>query len=170
MWQQWIAVALLILTFAAGVRSEEWGTPVQKYARAIHWHRDMQTARLTARATNRPLLLVFADGRCEHCRRLDALTLAHPEIVDAIERSFVPVRLDLESGAHAVDVLGVSALPTSVVLSPRADLLGRAVGYVDGHQYYALLTASRRLHQRIDEQDAASDITRNLPARTLRRP
>jgi hypothetical protein len=88
-----------------------------------------------------------------------------------IERRFVPVRLDLETGAHAADVLGVSALPTSIVMSPQADLLGRIVGYVDGHRYYAVLTASRRLQQRIElEESAPLGFTPSLPVHSSHTP
>ena len=168
---QSIAGTLCVLALTLGSFGATPGESDVLPARGIHWHTDLEAARIVARATNRPLLLVFADTRCEHSRRLHAVTLSHPQMVDYIERRFVPVRLDLESGAHAAHVLGVSALPTSIVMSPRADLLGRIVGYVDGHRYYAVLAASRRLQQRIElDESAPLGITRSLPGHSPHTP
>lgn len=164
MQRQAIAGTFCVLVLIVGSFGAAPGDSTASPADGVHWHTDLHAARIVARATNRPLLLVFDDPRCEHSRRLHAMTLSHPQMVYYIERRFVPVRLDLETGAHAAHVLGVSALPTSIVMSPQADLLGRVVGYVDGHRYYAVLTASRRLHERIEfEESAPLGITPSLP-------
>jgi thioredoxin-related protein len=171
MQRQAIAGTLCVLALTVGALGAAHEESAAIPAGRIHWHTDLESARIMARATNRPLLLVFDNPRCEHSRRLHVVTLSHPQMVDYIERRFVPVRLDLETGAHAAQVLGVSALPTSIVMSPQADLLGRIVGYVDGHRYYAVLAASRRLQQRIElEESAPLGITPHLPAHSPRIP
>ena len=147
-----------LLVHAGAVRG---GDPPDESA--IHWHTDLDTARLTARATDRPLLIVFGADRCPHCRRLHATTLSHPQIVHYIGRRFVPVRLDVDQDARVAKILGVKSLPTSIVLSPQADLLGRIVGYIEAHRYYSVLESSRQLGRRVAEAEAAAALSGARP-------
>jgi thioredoxin-like negative regulator of GroEL len=142
------------LAYAAGPRGGEGPEPA-----TILWHADLDTARLTARATGRPLLIVFTSSRCEHSRRLHSTTLARPQIVYYVGRRFVPLQLDVEHDARVAKILGVRSLPTSVMLSPQGDLLGRIVGHVDGHRYFSVLESSRQLCQRVAEAEAAAALS-----------
>jgi thioredoxin-related protein len=147
-------VLIAVLTLAGGLRSDELLLPAE-----IEWQDDLDAAYLLSRATRRPMLLVFEADWCEHCSHLHATTLAHPQLVSYVGQRFVPVRLKVADERRAAEIFGIKSVPTSIVLSPQADLLGRAIGQIDAHRYYALLESCRRLHRRIQtaESDPGSD-------------
>jgi hypothetical protein len=59
---------------------------------AVHWLRDLESGKLAAEKSGKPLLVLFQEvPGCSNCTRYGNTTLSHPLIVEAIETHFVPV-------------------------------------------------------------------------------
>ncbi len=93
------------------------------------WHHDMQKAHQVAISEGKPMLIVFGASWCKFCTKLEKETLTNPRMAQFISQNFVPVHLDLDEEKKIGKILGVKSLPCTVVLSPKADLLGKIVGY-----------------------------------------
>jgi thioredoxin-like negative regulator of GroEL len=123
----------------------------------IHWQTDLKEARAISVQDNRPLLIVFGAEWCTFCHKLEKQTLSDPELVEYINTKFVPVKLDVEEHKRIASVLEVESLPASVILSPKADLLGTITGYFDKPEYQASLSDALILDKKLAQASAVEE-------------
>jgi len=115
-------------------------------AQSVRWLHDLQAAQRASVATGRPMLIVVGGPKCYYCKKLDAEVFANPTVARYINSAFIPVHLDYTKHARAVQILEVKSLPTTVILSPEADLLGSIEGFVNVRDYAIVL------HQAVEYQ------------------
>lgn len=137
-----LCLACVVLTIAAiGTRS--WARSTQTVKKAsVQWHHDLKAAHKVSVATGRPLLILFGASWCIHCREFERETLSDPTLVRYVNAQFVPVHLDLDKDKRVAQILDVKSVPTSVILSPEADLMGSAVGALGKSECQKFLRAA----------------------------
>ena len=128
----------------------------------IRWSKDLYAAHNVSVETGKPMLILIASESCPPCRKLKTATFSDPRIVKYINASFIPVQLDFEKDAKAIEILEVEQIPTTIVLSPNADLLGRLVGFATAQDYHAALEKTRVVHRRIESLRQASASKENV--------
>jgi thioredoxin-related protein len=116
-----IAVFTLTARMTAAAQSQQ----------RVQWQPSLRAAHRSAVSTNRPILIVFGASWCYYCKKLEAETLNDPTVSQIINSNFVPLHLYFDKDRRVAEILEVKSLPTAVVLSPNADLLGSIVGYVN---------------------------------------
>jgi thioredoxin-related protein len=127
-------------------------------AEPIQWQSDLQTARRAAVESGRPILIVVGGDRCTYCRKLEAETLGDPSVATYVNTSFIPVHLDCKKDRRATEILEVQALPTCVVLSPEADLLGTIEGFIRPPEFTNMLHQSLNYHRKLQKERAAGNV------------
>lgn len=130
-------------------------------AQAVHWLHDLQAAQRASVATGRPMLIVVGGPKCYYCKKLDAEVFANATVAKYINSAFIPVHLDYYKHTRAAQILEVKSLPTSVILSPEADLLGSIEGYVNLREYSVVL------HQAVEYQRSLREV-QSLASREAR--
>lgn len=143
------AAAWTVLLVASGLCTAIGAGPA---AKAIHWHGNLAAAHELAVKESRPLLIVFGGPNCVYCRKLDKETFHNKFVAEFVGKNFVAVKLDIERDQKIADVLEVKSLPTTVILSPNADLLGTIVGYVKTDRYKKSLTAALEFQELLRKQ------------------
>ncbi|MEX2285898.1 MAG: thioredoxin family protein [Planctomycetaceae bacterium] len=128
---------------------------------AIQWHSDIFKAHDVSVKTDRPMLILISSEGCPPCLKLKSSTLSDPRIARFVNQAFVPVKLDFEKDARIIEILEVEHIPTTVVLSPEADLLGRLVGYASVQDYYKALDKTRQIQGKIDSLRQAAATKKN---------
>ena len=113
----------------------------------LKWSHDLKSAHAISVRTNRPMMVVFGADWCGFCKKMERTTFQDPQMVKYIESNFIPVHLDFDKDKKAAEVLGVKSLPTTVVLSPDVDLLGRYKGFADTEK-----KMSKQLQQSLQTQ------------------
>lgn len=131
--------------------------------KAINWHSDLKKAHKESLNQNRPMLIVFAADWCDHCRKMDRTTLADPHLITRINNDFIPVRLDIKKDRKIAEILDVERIPSTIFLSPRADLLGRTVGFVGQRQYQETVDKVQIVHKHIEEKLAQAAGNQSVP-------
>ena len=121
----------------------------------IQWQTDLNEAHQQAVIENRPMLLVFDADWCQYCDKMDNATFKDSSVANYVNEKFVPVHLDLADNMKIAEILEIERIPCTIALSPRADLLGRVVGYVNTVQYRETLGRVRALQARVERKLAA---------------
>lgn len=122
----------------------------------LNWQTNLQAAHKKAVAENKPMLLVFGAEWCHYCKKLEKETLSSSEMAKYINETFVPIHLDTDKEERVAEILKVSSLPCSIVLSPNADLLGRIEGYHTVAPFYKQLAAAKQRHQIVQRTSNAT--------------
>ena len=98
-------------------------------AAELHWGNDLKKAAAESQATGKPILITFTASWCHYCHKLLDETFTDPQVIARVNEYFVPVVLDADENERAVDLLGIEAFPSTVVISPELNVLGRITGY-----------------------------------------
>lgn len=107
----------------------------------INWQQDIETAKSTARQTNRLVLVhVVADG-CGPCAALEKNVFNQPGVATAIEQQFVPVKLNANEFPGIATGFGITRVPTDVIITPDGQILGKAISPPTPMGYVAEMTA-----------------------------
>ena len=125
----------------------------------VQWQPSLQEAHKVATAQNKPMLLVFGAEWCHFCKKLEKETLDSPQMAAYVNESFVAVHLDADKDKKAVEILKISGLPCSVVLSPGAEMLGRIEGYHQAPAFHQQLMAAKQKHQLIQRTAVSGSST-----------
>lgn len=131
--------------------------PVQatQAPQSIQWLHDLNKAHRLSKETGRPILIVFGGPWCQYCKKLDKEVLSHKTIVKYVNATFIPVHLDAQKDERAAKILEVKSLPTTIVLSPDADLLGSVEGYVAAKDYATVLKQSVQFQKSLQQDQMA---------------
>jgi thioredoxin-related protein len=122
----------------------------------IHWQSDLREARAISLRENRPLLVMFSADWCTFCHKLERQALSDPELVAYVNARFIPVKLDVEEHKRIAAILEVESLPATVILSPKADLLGTITGYFEKSEFQASLKDALALDKKLHQTAATS--------------
>src|SRR5438270_8337492 len=63
---------------------------------AIHWHNDLESAKVMAKETGRLVLVHFWTPTCGPCMALEQNVFNQPGVASALETQFVPVKLNAD--------------------------------------------------------------------------
>lgn len=126
----------------------------------VKWVDNLQVARKNAIAQNKPILIVFGAEWCGYCKKLEKQTLGAPEVASFINDSFVPVHLDLDKERRVGEILEVTSLPCTIVLSSDAELLGRIEGYHTAAPFKQQLSTARQQFLQVQATAPAEKATR----------
>jgi thioredoxin-related protein len=154
-----VAVGATLYAKSSPAKSSPLPSPTAKApkpAPAVQWLDDLETARRASVATGRPMLIVFGGKHCVFCKKLDNEVFTHPVLAKYINTAFIPVHLDFEKNSRAAKILEVKSLPTSVILSSEADLLGSIEGFVATREFAEVLHKSIEFQRTLrDEKTVA---------------
>ncbi|MBT5017765.1 MAG: thioredoxin family protein [Planctomicrobium sp.] len=122
----------------------------------LNWQSNLQAAHRQAVSENKPMLLVFGADWCHFCKKLEKETLNSNEMAKYINSEFVPIHLDTDKDKKVAEILKVSSLPCSIVLSPNADLLGRIEGFHTTAPFHKQLAAAKQRLQIVQRTSSSS--------------
>ena len=89
----------------------------------IAWRTNVDAAKIEAAQSGRLLLLHFYTQSCGPCRLLDQNVLSQPQVGAAVERNYVPVKVDADASPALAHMFRIDRVPTEVVLTPEGNVL-----------------------------------------------
>lgn len=105
------------------VRAEEASKP-------IAWREDLRVAIESARREKQPLLVFVTATWCGYCGKMERETWANTDVIQAVRKQFVPVRVDADENRVLLQRLGVMAMPTCLVIDPQGTVVSRSEGFM----------------------------------------
>jgi protein disulfide-isomerase len=87
----------------------------------IAWRSNLDAAKIEAAQSNRLLLLHFYTQTCGPCKLLDQNVLSQPQVGAAVEREYVPVKIDADASPALAHMFRIDRVPTEIVLTPQGN-------------------------------------------------
>ncbi len=98
-------------------------SPRPNKAHLIHWnHWDDETFKMAQRA-DKPVYLSISAVWCHWCHIFDETTLSDPDVIELINRDFIPVRVDADKNPHIQSRYLAGGWPTSAFLTPTGNTI-----------------------------------------------
>lgn len=123
-----IYVVLLVGVIAGMVMLQRKAKSPNQQAEPIEWLLTFDEATAQAKAKNLPIMAYFFDEGNEVCRRMDAVTFAHPA-VRAEARKFICVRIDGPAHPELVERYLAIVYPAVAFISPSGERLPVILNY-----------------------------------------
>jgi protein disulfide-isomerase len=101
----------------------------------LRWRSDLESAKREAAQTRKLVLLHFGATWCNPCKNLEETVLSQPQVAQAIEQQFVPVKLDVDRARPIAQQYQVGPIPADVVITPSGQVVGRGTGYLPAAKY-----------------------------------
>ena len=139
-------------------------------AAELKWGKDLKQAAAESQKTGKPILITFTASWCHYCHKLLDETFTDQKVIARVNEYFVPVVLDADENEKAVNLLGVEAFPSTVVISPELNVLGRIRGFHPAPQMAQQLapfckTKQPELQQAVVKKTPEKPATRPVAAR-----
>lgn len=98
-------------------------SPRPNRAAEIPWHTWGAEAFALARSSDRPILLSLSAVWCHWCHVMDETSYSDPEVIAAIARDFVPIRVDNDERPDINARYNMGGWPTTAFLAPDGTIL-----------------------------------------------
>jgi YHS domain-containing protein/thiol-disulfide isomerase/thioredoxin len=114
--------------------------PALAQQEAVHWHNDLESAKVVAKQTNRLVLVHFWTPSCGPCMALNQNVFNQPGVANAIETQFVPVKLNADENSATATWYGITRVPTDVIVTPDGQIVGKIISPPTPAAYVAEVT------------------------------
>src|SRR5580704_13855783 len=91
-------------------------------SKKINWREDLAQAQAEAKSRDLLLWIQFTGPWCINCRRMDRATFVHAGVVLRSREQFVPVKLRSDEHEALAVSLGLTSLPSTVIVRPNAEV------------------------------------------------
>jgi thioredoxin-related protein len=123
---------LLLVLLVAGAASG----PVA--ADKIDWHTyDSGMAR--SKFEKKKVFLHFYADWCTYCVEMERKTFRDPAVIAALNRDFIPIRVDSDRDKPTASLYRVKGLPDTWFLSESGEIIGHRPGYISTDQLMGIL-------------------------------
>ena len=121
----------------------------------INWREDLGQAQAEAKSRDLLLWIQFSGPWCINCRRMDRATFVHSGVVSQSRDHFVPIKLRSDEHEALAMNLGLSSLPSTVIVRPNGEMVEKYEGYIEPETFEVMLGEVLRREGRTSEQIAA---------------
>ena len=105
----------------------------------IHWEVTLDNAQRIAGQTNRLVLIEFWATWCDYCKRMDTEVFMQPAVVAQVTANYVSVKINADHFPATAKQYGITALPTTVIITPQGQVLDSMRGKIEVAEYVARL-------------------------------
>ena len=146
---------LMFLAVTASAPAQDPADADKKAARSIRWRESYAKALEESRSTTRPLLIDFEADWCGWCKKLDRETFGNGQVIQLVEKLFVPVRIDTDHEPKLAAKFAVKGLPTILLLSPNEKELQRLSGFRPAAKFLGELRQTIKTTSSLEELEKA---------------
>lgn len=98
-------------------------------AAGVQWRSSFLDALNESVKTKKHMVVQVTADWCTYCKKMDAVTMADPEIASLINSSFIPVKLDADAQKSLVQRIKVEYVPSTVIISGDRKILAKLPGF-----------------------------------------
>jgi thioredoxin-related protein len=128
----WEVLVLLLVLSAGGAAS---GLAA---ADTIEWH-SYEAGMARSKAETKKVFLHFYADWCTFCVEMDRKTFKDPAVIAALNRNFIPIRVDSDRNKEIAALFRVKGLPDSWFMDENGAVIGHRPGLIPPEQLLAIL-------------------------------
>jgi thioredoxin-related protein len=132
--KRYVVSALLAVILVLGA---SWPVFAKGY-KDIHWV-TYEDALQKQRELKKPVLIFFHLPYCYRCKEMIAWVYSKPEVIDFINRNFIPVTVDMDKDKSLVKQMNVTYPPTHIFLAPDGKEALRVKGSISKDRFLKIL-------------------------------
>ena len=100
----------------------------------IRWQTNLKQAARQAQAEEKSMLIQIGASWCGFCHKMERETYKDPKVIKHVNSCFIPILVDADQSAELVEAIGVSGLPTTVIITPKLKIIKKISGYVAANE------------------------------------
>lgn len=97
------------------------------YQEKVMQYEPFKEASAKALAEDKLIMIFYTAEHCRYCKKMENEVMSDPDVIKALEKGFVSVKIDVEKGKNPVD-FNPTMTPTFLFLSPQQEQLYRVPG------------------------------------------
>ncbi|MCL2711294.1 MAG: thioredoxin family protein [Planctomycetaceae bacterium] len=121
----------------------------------VRWETDLSVATLRAGREQRPLFLHFVSNDNPASPQTGSEVFTHPNIAAHLNANYVMVRINAVENPTLGQQLGVTAVPSDLILKPNGQEIHRRVGVITTERFAEYLTYLQKLQSEATQAPAA---------------
>ncbi len=131
-------------------------------AEGIHWRSSLDEAKIEAGRTGKLVLLHFWTPSCGPCKKLDRNVYSQPQIGIAMEKDFVPVKINADVSPALANAYQISRVPSEVVLTSQGSVVTKLSCPLEPAAYASqLANVSQHYRQTVNKTTGSAQPTVN---------
>ncbi|MEM7315470.1 MAG: thioredoxin family protein [Planctomycetota bacterium] len=95
----------------------------------VSWRTSVERAANESASSGKPMLIKFSTEWCGYCKKMSRETFSNRKVATHIASCFVPVAVDGDQNRALVQRLGIRSYPTTIVVSPKMEILTQIKGF-----------------------------------------
>ena len=136
-----LKMVIMLLALSAGGTASDWAA-----AGTIDWH-TYESGMARSRFEKKKVFLYFHADWCGYCAEMDRKTFKDPAVIAALNRSFIPIRVDSDRETAVASLFRVKGLPFSVFLTDAGDKIAHVPGFIPSDQMLKILSVVMATHE-----------------------
>jgi thiol:disulfide interchange protein len=127
-WMAPLAVWLVLMT----------GDSTLATNKTIEWH-NYQDGMQRGKFENKKVFLHFYADWCMYCKKMEQSTFKDPEVIDALNQDYIPVRVNTDLDPETTRLYGVRPIPDTWFIYENGEPMGNRPGFISVDQMKVLL-------------------------------
>lgn len=92
-------------------------------AEGVRWRNNLDAAKVEATQAGKLVLLHFWSPTCKPCQKLDQTVFPLPQVGAAIEKSYVPVKVNADTSPALAHAFRIDRVPTDIVITSQGNVV-----------------------------------------------
>lgn len=109
---------------------------------SVAWHA-YEAGMARSKFEKKKAFVHFTAEWCGYCREMDRKTFREAEIVAALNRDFIAIRVDFDREPATAQLFKVKGLPDSWFIAENGEIIGHRPGYIPPDQFLTILKLIR---------------------------
>jgi len=104
----------------------------------IDWH-TYESGMARSKFEKKMVFLHFYADWCKYCADMESKTFKDPAVIAALNRNFIPIRVDSDRDKPTASLYRVKGLPDTWFISESGEIIGHRPGYIATDQLMGIL-------------------------------
>ena len=127
---------LFIATVLLGLTGVSMPNPA--YSKEIQW-RSLKDALASSKSENKKIFVYFYAEWCATCKKMKKETFKDPGVIRALNKNFIPVRVDVDKNEKLSQIFKINLLPDTWFLTESHERIANRPGYISAELLKTLL-------------------------------